>query len=83
MCLAKEDGGLGVKDLHTFNIALLSKWWWRCWTEENNIWSGLIKFRYGPVHRKILNPEGESCSKKDSIWWRDLISVEKMEVVTQ
>lgn len=29
VCLPKEVGGLGIKDLGLFNRSLLGKWWWR------------------------------------------------------
>ncbi|PNX97198.1 cysteine-rich receptor-like protein kinase, partial [Trifolium pratense] len=37
VCLPKEKGGLGVKDLALFNQALLSKWRWRCITDINAV----------------------------------------------
>jgi hypothetical protein len=43
--------------------------------DENSIWSDLIKFRYGPVRKKFLDPEGVICSKMDSIWRRDVVSI--------
>jgi hypothetical protein len=30
VCKSKEDGGLGVKKLELFNLALCAKWKWRC-----------------------------------------------------
>jgi len=77
VCLSKEEGGLGVKDLHLFNLFLLSKWVWRCLSDDNVIWLKLIKFRYGSISDKLLNTEGGSGSRMDSIWWRDLCSVGK------
>jgi len=60
-----------------FNLYLLSKWVWRCLSADNVIWSKLIKFRYVSVSDKLLNIEGESGSRMDSIWRRDLCSVGK------
>lgn len=67
LCLPKEEGGLEVKDLHLFNVSLSSKWLWRCLSDDNVISSKLIKFRYGSVSDKLLNIEGESGSRMDSI----------------
>lgn len=38
--------------------------------EDNVIWSKLIKFRYGSISGKLLNTEGETGSRMDSIWKR-------------
>ncbi|KAK1409431.1 hypothetical protein QVD17_35957 [Tagetes erecta] len=38
----KKYGGLGLTPLKEFNIALLSKWWWRFKTEEKHLWRSLI-----------------------------------------
>lgn len=45
MRLPKEQGGLGILDLDTVNIALLGKWLWRLETEEGS-WQDLIKSKY-------------------------------------
>lgn len=33
ICLPKESGGLGIKNMEIFNVALLSKWKWRVLTD--------------------------------------------------
>jgi len=38
----KKLGGLGLTSLKDYNIALLSKWWWRYKVEENRLWRKLI-----------------------------------------
>lgn len=35
ICLSKKGSGLGVKNIELFNISLLSKWKWRCLSDEN------------------------------------------------
>ncbi|PNX91435.1 hypothetical protein L195_g047566, partial [Trifolium pratense] len=37
VCLPKDKGGLGIKNLALFNLALLCKWKWRCLNERNTI----------------------------------------------
>jgi len=75
VCKTKE-GGLGIKNVEEFNLALLSKWKWRIITEENAIWYELMKHRYGAPHIKILNTDFPMCGSKDSLWWRDLLLLE-------
>lgn len=45
MCKKKCDGGLGFRDLHDFNIALLGKQCWRIITQPDKV-SQLLKARY-------------------------------------
>jgi exonuclease III len=47
VCLRKENGGLGVRRLMEFNIALLGKWWWRILQERDNLWYRVLCARYG------------------------------------
>ncbi|MCH81419.1 LINE-1 reverse transcriptase like, partial [Trifolium medium] len=47
ICLPKDKGGLGVKDLEIFNQSLLSKWKWRCVVDTDAVWYNLLRFRYG------------------------------------
>lgn len=77
VCKPKRNGGLGIKNLEAFNIALLAKWEWRLITEPGAIWAGLIWFRYGDLSFWSLYPEeyGAGQVKKHSIWWRDLCSL--------
>lgn len=54
ICNHKDEGGLGVKDIDTFNKALLCKWKWRILVEDNTIWYELIKFKYGKFASEFL-----------------------------
>ncbi|GKV28903.1 hypothetical protein SLEP1_g37891 [Rubroshorea leprosula] len=42
----KEEGGLGVRDLRTFNIALLGKWWGRMAGKERGLWKRVLNTKY-------------------------------------
>ncbi|XP_031120823.1 uncharacterized protein LOC116024040 [Ipomoea triloba] len=48
MCMPKKWGGLGFRDLHSFNLALLSKQAWRLATEPNTMVFKVYKARYFP-----------------------------------
>ncbi|RVX10959.1 putative ribonuclease H protein [Vitis vinifera] len=56
ICVAKKDGGLGIRSLATFNKALLGKWLWRFANENDPLWKQIITGKYGLQ-------EGGWCSK--------------------
>ncbi|GAU43492.1 hypothetical protein TSUD_92030 [Trifolium subterraneum] len=72
VCKPKQEGGLGIKDLKLFNIALLGKWWWRLKNENDVLWHRVLVCRYGKSLDKV--------NSKSSIWWRDLNLVKKSPV---
>lgn len=45
VCLPKEMGGLGLKRIGEFNVALLTKWLWRL--QEESLWVRVVKEKYG------------------------------------
>lgn len=47
--LRKEEGGLGFKDLLTFNVAMLGKQAWRLSQHPNSLWSQIMKGLYFPT----------------------------------
>ncbi|GAU47144.1 hypothetical protein TSUD_379210 [Trifolium subterraneum] len=75
VCLPKVKGGLGVKDLKLFNLALLSKWKWRCIVDNDVLWYDLSRFRYEESFGNLLSWEVHKSRSKDSIWWRDILKV--------
>lgn len=46
VCLPKEVGGLGVRRLREFSIALLGKWCWRMLVDKEGLWYRVLKARY-------------------------------------
>ncbi|CAJ2637710.1 unnamed protein product [Trifolium pratense] len=77
ICLSKEKGGLGVKNLDLFNQALLSKWKWRFLSDDNALWTDLLRIRYGHLPTQILGRDMSLGDNKSSIWWRDIIGLGK------
>ena len=67
MCKAKEEGGLGVKDIRMFNYALLAKWNWRMLSEEKGKWKEILTSKYytGGVRNEV-------SGNYSSWWWKDL-----------
>ncbi|XP_071714436.1 uncharacterized protein [Rutidosis leptorrhynchoides] len=43
VCRPKVKGGLGIKNLHTWNIALMSKHAWNIVSDKNSIWAKWVK----------------------------------------
>ncbi|GJX53244.1 RNA-directed DNA polymerase, eukaryota, reverse transcriptase zinc-binding domain protein [Tanacetum coccineum] len=44
---SKNNGGLGVRSLKAFNLALLQKWRWRLVTNPDLLWVSVVKAIYG------------------------------------
>ena len=68
ICLPKEDGGLGVKDISNFNTALMGRWVWALSSNHNQLWARILLSKYGGW--------SDLSSGRDkswhSQWWRDL-----------
>ncbi|XP_058776197.1 uncharacterized protein LOC131650508 [Vicia villosa] len=75
VCLSKEDGGLGVKNVELFNLALISKWGWRCLEDRQCVWSHILAFRYGGGEQRIREETSSYRLQKASLWWRDIRTV--------
>ncbi|GAU21257.1 hypothetical protein TSUD_286670 [Trifolium subterraneum] len=75
ICLPKDQGGLGVKNLEVFNGALLSKWKWRFLVDGEAVWSDLLKFRYGHLPSSLLCGAPNTIGIKESLWWKDILSI--------
>jgi hypothetical protein len=77
ICLPKDKGGLGVKNLELFNLSLLSKWKWRLLSDEEASWTDLLRFRYGHFPTLLLGGATSNNRNKESIWWTDIIDTGK------
>ncbi|GKV11786.1 hypothetical protein SLEP1_g23006 [Rubroshorea leprosula] len=77
VCRKKECGGLGVKDLRKFNMALLGKWWGRLAKGEDGLWSKVMSSKYGENGGHWLDWDGFTEGfrikvgegKRVSFWW--------------
>ncbi|CAJ2658361.1 unnamed protein product [Trifolium pratense] len=70
ICLRKEFGGLGVRQLREFNLALLGKWCWRLLVDREGLWYRVLVARYG-VEGGRLREGGQ----RGSVWWRELARI--------
>ena len=70
MCLSKEEGGLGVRRMREFNVALLGKWCWRMLVDKDGLWYRVLKARYGEEGGRLKEGGGDS-----SVWWRMICGI--------
>ncbi|GAU20609.1 hypothetical protein TSUD_33450 [Trifolium subterraneum] len=77
ICLPKAQGGLGVKNLCMFNVALLNKWKWRFVSENEALWTDFLRFRYGQLPTQLVGEVTTPTGAKSSLWWRDLLGMEQ------
>ena len=68
MCLPKERRGLGIKDINTFNLALLSKWKWHLLPNQGELWAKVVESKYGGW--RVLEEAGRAAN--ESAWRMDL-----------
>jgi len=68
--LRKEDGGLGVRKLNEFNIALLEKWCWQLLVDRGGLWYRVLVARYGEEAGRL-----EVGGRSVSTWWRELAKI--------
>ncbi|GAU11113.1 hypothetical protein TSUD_197370 [Trifolium subterraneum] len=70
VCLERSQGGLGVRKVKEFNVALLGKWCWRLRTERDGFWRQVLVRKYGES-RGVIGEGG----RKASGWWNDINSI--------
>ncbi|GKV25986.1 hypothetical protein SLEP1_g35354 [Rubroshorea leprosula] len=75
VCQRKMEGGLGVKELRSFNLALLGKWWSRLASGNDGLLYRIIEGKYGSVDGHWLEWVQEN-SHKGSSWWRNIYKLD-------
>ena len=74
MCLPKDKGGLGFRDLKSFNLALLVKQGRRLQTNSSSLFSQVYKAKYFP--------KGEfadaKIGKNASFSWRNIMAAQHL-----
>ena len=56
MCVPKNQGGMGFRDIHCFNLAMLAKQCWRLIENNASLCAKVLRARYYP-NGDILNHE--------------------------
>ncbi|XP_024636586.1 uncharacterized protein [Medicago truncatula] len=72
VCLLKKEGGLGVRRMREFNVALLGKWCWCMLIDRDGLWYRVLKVRYGEEGGRLKEGGGDS-----SVWWRMLCGIRR------
>jgi ribonuclease HI len=68
MCVSKNKGGMGFRDLHCFNLALLAKQSWRLLCEPESLCAQVLRAKYYPSG-DILNAD---LKKGSSFTWQSV-----------
>ncbi|XP_073367527.1 uncharacterized protein [Aegilops tauschii subsp. strangulata] len=69
MTTPKKDGGLGFRDLHSFNLAMLARQAWRILKNPTSLCAEILSAKYFP-DRDLLNTEAKSGI---SYCWRSIL----------
>jgi len=71
---SQEVGGLGVRRIKDFNIALLGKWCWRLLVDSDSLWCRVLSAHYGVEDDRVREGGREASS-----WWRDVSAIRSEE----
>ena len=74
MCLPKDKGGLGIKDIKTFNTTLLGKWRWDLFQQPDEPWAKLLESKSGGWRSLEEGKKGGH----DSLLWKDIIKIHNL-----
>lgn len=69
LTLPKKNGGLGYRDLHSFNIAMLAKQGWRLLKNKESLCAQVLKAKYFPNSSAL---QAKPCSGM-SYTWRSIL----------
>ncbi|KAG4954205.1 hypothetical protein JHK87_039799 [Glycine soja] len=71
VCVSREMGGLGIKDIKVLNNALLIKWKWLMFHQSDQLWSRILVSKYKGWRGLEQGPSKQYFSQ----WWSDLRSI--------
>jgi hypothetical protein len=75
--VCREKGGLGVRDLDTVNISLLTKWRSRLLNREDvALWKEVLVAKYGSHIVNNVNLSLEGIPYYASLWWKDVCNLD-------
>ncbi|RZC16876.1 Formin-like protein 20 [Glycine soja] len=68
VCLPKEKGGIGIRDIRKFNYAFLGKWKWSFFYNKGELWARILDSKYGDWRHL----EEATRGNRASTWWKDI-----------
>ena len=68
MCVSKKQGGMGFRDLHCFNLAMLAKQCWRLIADPDSLCASVLRAKYFPSG-DLLNCQ---LKKGSSYTWQSI-----------
>ena len=74
MCLTKEEGGMGFKDLKSFNLVLLEKQGWRLQTNTSSLFYRVYKAKYFPGCEFVE----ANIGRQPSYAWRSIMAAQPL-----
>ena len=74
LCKSKKMGGMGFRDLHAFNLALLAKQAWKLVQKTDSLFYRIYKARYFPTTTFLDAKMGHN----PSYVWRSLLSAREV-----
>ena len=70
LCSSKDECGMGFRDLHCFNLALLAKQGWRILTQQQSLFTRVFKSKYFPGGSFLRAKLGSN----PSFMWRSILA---------
>jgi hypothetical protein len=70
MCIPKSEGGMGFRDLHCFNQAMLAKQCWRLLSEPDSLCAQVLRAKYYP-DGDLINAR---LKKGSSFTWQSIMA---------
>ena len=74
ICFPLDKGGLGFRDLHSFNLALLAKQLWRLLHHPTSLLARVLKGRY----YRHISPMEVKTSNSPSYGWRSILAAQDL-----
>ncbi|MFS7975109.1 putative reverse transcriptase zinc-binding domain-containing protein [Helianthus anomalus] len=72
MLKSKLKGGFGIGNMADFNIAMMSKWWWRFKDDPTQLWAAVIQ----AIHKSKVDSKLIPAKKSIPGAWKDISAVE-------